>query len=723
MTDKMYYKYLKYKRKYLELCNLIGGGEKTAKTYFVNQFLVSPDLPVLPEEYDQYISMSDETIANSIDYANLSKEIRTNIKKIRENNKKTFMFNRLKGFIMNDITQISIVNINLDNQNNNNKEELEIFFNLIYENLKTLFKNNSLLNEQIDFIIYSYINNTFGISSSFENIGRFIEAINSYKKIITYQDRINPEIKGEIMEYYNMKSLVGLEEYLRTPKIQEAISIISNIEGKTEKIKLYHIELKKKGESKPIFETENVKIFNPQTEEQSRFHGSNTEWCTAARQNCMFNNYNDKGPLYIFESKKQKKQVNGQMIPIKYQLHIETDSLMDMNDKPVSLDEMFNTFDNDERLKDFFKELLLSTIELIIKDDIYIKSSKIMSDFFKIPSDFIKFLEFNIVLIKKINKIEITGNLQLLQDKILKKYISDIPYIIYNINEPLDNKLDNLINLQTLELGNNYKQPLGYSLDNLINLQTLKIYNLEIPLGRSLYNLINLQTLEFTNYDQPLDNSLDKLIKLQTLKFSINFNQPLGNSLDKLINLQTLKFGRNFNQPLGNSLDKLINLQTLEFGRIFNQPLGNSLDKLINLQKLYFDFDFNQPLGNSLDKLTQLKELSFLGFIEPMDVMKFMRTYKMNDFNQPLDHSLDNLINLETLIFSYDFNQPLNHSLDNLKQLKTLQFGKNFSNNLGNSLDNLINLKKLVVFDNYIYPFDHILKKIPNLNIEKNDLM
>ncbi len=30
MSNKMYNKYLKYKAKYINLCNLIGGGEETA---------------------------------------------------------------------------------------------------------------------------------------------------------------------------------------------------------------------------------------------------------------------------------------------------------------------------------------------------------------------------------------------------------------------------------------------------------------------------------------------------------------------------------------------------------------------------------------------------------------------------------------------------------------------------------------------------------------------
>ena len=38
----MYNKYLKYKKKYINLRNLIGGGKDSAKEYFVNRFFCKP---------------------------------------------------------------------------------------------------------------------------------------------------------------------------------------------------------------------------------------------------------------------------------------------------------------------------------------------------------------------------------------------------------------------------------------------------------------------------------------------------------------------------------------------------------------------------------------------------------------------------------------------------------------------------------------------------------
>lgn len=44
----MYYKYLKYKNKYLELCELkaqlVGSGIKTAKEYFINQLYIDESI-------------------------------------------------------------------------------------------------------------------------------------------------------------------------------------------------------------------------------------------------------------------------------------------------------------------------------------------------------------------------------------------------------------------------------------------------------------------------------------------------------------------------------------------------------------------------------------------------------------------------------------------------------------------------------------------------------
>jgi hypothetical protein len=63
----------------------------------------------------------------------------------------------------------------------------------------------------------------------------------------------------------------------------------------------------------------------PETEEASCELGRGTKWCTAAEKNNMFDQYSDKGPLYVWRDK------NGE----KYQFHFETAQFMDAKDHTI----------------------------------------------------------------------------------------------------------------------------------------------------------------------------------------------------------------------------------------------------------------------------------------------------------------------------------------------------------------------------------------------------
>ena len=64
--------------------------------------------------------------------------------------------------------------------------------------------------------------------------------------------------------------------------------------------------------------------------------------------------------------------------------------------------------------------------------------------------------------------------------------------------------------------------------------------NFNYPLEDSLDNLINLKNLSFgTNFNQPLGDSLKNLVKLESITFGKNFNQSLD-SFKSLPNLKTV---------------------------------------------------------------------------------------------------------------------------------------------------------------------------------------
>jgi len=614
-------KYLKYKSKYLALINQLGSGEKSAKKMF----------------FDAY-SKNNEKISEILNT------------------------DKVKGFLLFD--DIST--------------QLESIFKQIYE--KTGNDKNT-----IDWIIKSYINNTFGHPSSLENLGRYKDSIKKY-------NILHANIKG-IKPMNEIAGLIELERFIENN--EDNFKQIEEKKSKQLSKVVLQKKIKEKGEDdkEVILETDKVIIFKPTSENGAKYYGRNTKWCTTTTEYNQFDYYNGIGPIYIIQSKSDYKD--------KYQLAIESNQFMNREDSPVKID-YIKTYFNDEALNKCF--------------DIFIKECKSIRVGHYPP----KYELFSI------NDLYCLINLEKL-------------FFGQYFNQPLDNYLEKLTNLKNLDLGS-FNHSLGNSLDKLTKLHTLISKDFDKPLGNSLEKLTNLKTLElsyltietktkeikcsslslfsfsylsdliltkiqnftFLNFfNEPLGNSLDKLTNLETLHFGLLFNQSLNNSLDKLINLKNLTFGVKFNESLGNSLDKLTKLKTLSFRQDFNQPLGNSLDKLTKLQGLFLGNNFKQPLDNSLDKLTNLQLLN-LGsdFNKPLGnslekLSNLKRLYLSFGFNELLGNSLDNLTNLEYLHLGHNFNQPLGNSLDKLKKLECLYLGPSFNQPLGNSLDKLTNLQTL----------------------------
>ena len=110
-------------------------------------------------------------------------------------------------------------------------------------------------------------------------------------------------------------------------------------------------EVKGKGESKEVFDNEEMRIIVPKDEAAACYYGQGTRWCTAAKNDNMFNMYNNEGPLYIILPK------NPRYTGEKYQLHSDSDGyvqIMDEKDENVTPGELFDRFSDKE-----FKDLVL----------------------------------------------------------------------------------------------------------------------------------------------------------------------------------------------------------------------------------------------------------------------------------------------------------------------------------------------------------------------------
>ena len=84
-----------------------------------------------------------------------------------------------------------------------------------------------------------------------------------------------------------------------------------------------------KGDAETVFENEAVRIIVPKNEEAACYYGQGTRWCTAGRDNNMYDRYARDGDLYILLPKQPK--YDGE----KYQLHFDSNQFMDEGDNYV----------------------------------------------------------------------------------------------------------------------------------------------------------------------------------------------------------------------------------------------------------------------------------------------------------------------------------------------------------------------------------------------------
>jgi hypothetical protein len=116
----------------------------------------------------------------------------------------------------------------------------------------------------------------------------------------------------------------------------------------------------KQNEIDKVYEDGEWLIMIPKTERASCLIGKGTKWCTAADEsNNMFDNYNSDGPLYVLIDKYNDE---------KYQLHFESNQLMDATDRPVAASYFFDSvmdtsgpFEFLQKANDKFWDFILET--------------------------------------------------------------------------------------------------------------------------------------------------------------------------------------------------------------------------------------------------------------------------------------------------------------------------------------------------------------------------
>jgi hypothetical protein len=513
-------KYLKYKTKYLQLKNMIGSGEKTARAFFFSRL------------EKNYIVVKNIFISDRF----------------------------LQSIILNLESQLPV-------EKPSNIMDIPVF-NQIFDII-----NSGVNSDYIDLLCKIYLTGQLGQPNSIENKGRLIDNAILFNKLKP-QDR---KVNGVVKTLNTFNSLEELETFISSK--QQVFKEMEESKKKKEAKSIIQRQLKEDGENDVIIklDTQNVIIYQPTSEAGAKFYGRNTRWCTAATNNNMFNYYNDLGPIYIIVLK-NKFDSNGNRV--KYQVQIQTSQFMNTKDYEVEIMDIIKEAD-DQVFKNYLINMLTHYINSL-KDinqnyeELFRKLYDLLPEMLNINTIIVR-NEYIIRGLPRYNNIErilidINCELKNLFDLInvtkLKILILDIGF-----NQPLGDSLSTLTNLQELDIESNI--PLGNSLSSLINLQTLDFnytgYQKDYRSGYRGYR--GLDPLSDSDddsdnsnigFNMPIGNSLKNLINLKTLRFSNDFNQPLGDSLSNLTNLQNLTFGYKFNQPLGDSLSNLRNLVSIK---------------------------------------------------------------------------------------------------------------------------------------------------------------
>lgn len=298
-------KYLKYKIKYVELKNQIGGKLITpANRLFVKEY---PSLKKAAIERndkkfieygipDEYMVEFNKLVDEEILFEKALKK-KTREEKDKKNKEIKDRYEEIKGGR----------NEEYYSKMNNLKEMMTPRDNLLKWTIESYKKGTIRRIEDID--------------------SRLKPAIDNYN-ILKRNEKTQEKIE-------NLDGLIGLENYLDRPEIKEELDKLKGKEKETEEEK----EIGRKG-GEMIYDGKDIKIIKPITKEGSCYYGKGTRWCTAATSSeNMFENYNKQGSLYIIQPKKPEREGKE-----KYQLHFKAKQYMDEIDEPIGLVELYKKY-------------------------------------------------------------------------------------------------------------------------------------------------------------------------------------------------------------------------------------------------------------------------------------------------------------------------------------------------------------------------------------------
>jgi len=344
---------------------------------------------------------------------------------------------------------------------------------------------------------------------------------------------------------YKGRTFLGLEDLLEQYRSQ--IPELKTIKDS---------DAQAKADTQLIFENELVKVYQPLTEEASCRLGRNTRWCTAAKENNMFEAYSKKGPIKIIVPKQPLH------IGEKYQFQHESNQYMDEQDNPVKPIELFERYKMNEELKHVVIEIYGEIDENLNKfpdnpKHIIYKEKNVS----KFP-DWI----FNV---NKTRSIDLSSN-----------KITEFPPEIGQLNQ------QHGCNLKVLYLGGNKITEIPSEIGQLTNLKRLYLGGNQInKISPEIGKLTNLRSLYLDrNQIKEIPSEIGKLINLDGLDLSDNQLKKIPSDIGLLTNLRYFYIDNNKIASISSAIGKLKNLihLSLDYNQLREPPL--EIEQLDNLQ-------------------------------------------------------------------------------------------------------------------------------------------
>ena len=148
-------------------------------------------------------------------------------------------------------------------------------------------------------------------------------------------------------------------------KFSQLYDIIANDELNAKLDAIENAPSKDKGKAQVVFDNSLVRIIVPNDEAAACYYGQGTRWCTAAKNNNMYDRYASDGNLYIMLPKQPNYEGE------KYQLHFASNQFMDEGDNPVdNVMELLRLFGDDVMQFFFDKEPMIKQWVVVTPEEI-----------------------------------------------------------------------------------------------------------------------------------------------------------------------------------------------------------------------------------------------------------------------------------------------------------------------------------------------------------------